>query len=123
MTTVPDVGLVTAKLRWIEKHEPENFSRIATVFGSYDYVNWRLTGERAVEQNWALEAGFTDLARQELSDDLIALAHIRREAVPRRLLKIVVAYGKHSWPRILSGFGELGKNRPAGVPAPRRFFL
>jgi xylulokinase len=75
--------LVTAKLRWIEKHEPENFRRIATVFGSYDYVAWRLTGQRAVEQNWALEAGFTDLASQSLSDELIALAHIRREAVPR----------------------------------------
>jgi len=74
--------LVTAKLRWIEKHEPENFSRIATVFGSYDYINWRLTGKRAVEQNWALEAGFTDLASQSLSDELIALAHVRRDAVP-----------------------------------------
>ncbi|WP_252406211.1 FGGY family carbohydrate kinase, partial [Escherichia coli] len=43
--------LVTAKLRWIELHEPEVFGRIATVFGSYDYINWRLTGERRVEQN------------------------------------------------------------------------
>ncbi len=39
--------LVTAKLRWIEKNEPANFARIATVFGSYDYINWRLTGRRA----------------------------------------------------------------------------
>ena len=37
--------LVAAKLRWIERHEPEVFARIGTVFGSYDYVNWRLTGE------------------------------------------------------------------------------
>ena len=36
--------LVAAKLRWIERHEPEIFARIATVFGSYDYINWRLTG-------------------------------------------------------------------------------
>ena len=35
--------LVAAKLRWIERHEPEVFARIATVFGSYDYINWRLT--------------------------------------------------------------------------------
>ena len=52
--------LVAAKLRWIERHEPEVFARIDTVFGSYDYINWRLTAERAVEQNWALEAGFID---------------------------------------------------------------
>ena len=49
--------LVAPKLRWIERHEPEVFSRIGTVFGSYDYINWRLTGERAIEQNWALGGG------------------------------------------------------------------
>lgn len=49
--------LIAAKLRWIRRHEPQVFARIATVFGSYDYINWRLTGERAIEQNRALEAG------------------------------------------------------------------
>lgn len=74
--------LVTAKLRWIEKHEPEVFARIATVFGSYDFINFRLTGQRSVEQNWALEAGFVEVGNRALADDLIALAHIRREVVP-----------------------------------------
>ncbi|MQT15268.1 FGGY-family carbohydrate kinase [Segnochrobactrum spirostomi] len=77
--------LVTAKLRWIERHEPDVFSRIATVFGSYDYVNWRLTGERAVEQNWALEAGFVDVVKGVIDDDLVALAHIPRAVVPRKV--------------------------------------
>jgi xylulokinase len=77
--------LVTAKLRWIEANEPENFARIATVFGSYDYINWRLTGERAIEQNWALEAGFVDLATEDVADDLVALSHLPRAAVPRRV--------------------------------------
>jgi xylulokinase len=76
--------LVSAKLRWIEKHEPETFRRIATVFGSYDYVNWRLTGEKAVEQNWALEAGFVDVRTHAIADDLVALAHIPRRALPRK---------------------------------------
>src|SRR5215471_14891816 len=31
------------KLRWLEKHEPALFARIATIFGSYDYIAWRLT--------------------------------------------------------------------------------
>ena len=76
--------LVGAKLRWIAAHEPEVFSRIATVFGSYDYINWRLTSVRAVEQNWALEAGFTDIATDEIADDLVALGGIPRSAVPKR---------------------------------------
>ena len=76
--------LVATKLRWIRRHEPEVFERIATVFGSYDYINWRLTGVRAVEQNWALEAGFTDLATDAIADDLVALAGVPRGAIPQR---------------------------------------
>lgn len=78
--------LIATKLRWIERHEPGIFTRIATTFGSYDYINWRLTGERAIEQNWALEAGFVDLATHALDDALIALAHVPRAAVPRKTL-------------------------------------
>ena len=74
--------LVAAKLRWIEKHEPDVWSGIATVFGSYDYINWKLTKKKSVEQNWALEAGFVDLASGQLSDELIALGHTRRDAIP-----------------------------------------
>jgi len=77
--------LVAGKLRWIERHEPEVFSRIGTVFGSYDYINWRLTGNRAIEQNWALEAGFVDLKTHAIDDGLVALAHIPRAALPRKV--------------------------------------
>src|SRR5262249_28275137 len=76
--------LVICKLRWVEKNEPDVFRRIATVFGSYDYVNWRLTGERAVEQNWALEGGFVDVGMHRISDELVALAHIPRAALPHK---------------------------------------
>ena len=76
--------LVAPKLRWIERHEPEVFARIGTVFGSYDYVNWKLAGERAIEQNWALEAGFVDLATHAIDDALVALSHAPRAVVPRK---------------------------------------
>ena len=59
--------LIAPRLRWLERHEPDVFARAQTVFGSYDYINWRLTGVRAVEQNWALEAGFMDLAKPEFN--------------------------------------------------------
>lgn len=101
--------LVIAKLRWIEKHEPDVFRRIATVFGSYDYVNWRLTGERAIEQNWALEAGFVDLASHEIADDLVALARIARAALPRKTASHAIL-GRVT-PRAAEEAGL-----PAGVP-------
>ncbi len=74
--------LVGCKLRWIEKNEPDVFAKTATLFGSYDYINHRLTGERSVERNWALEGGFIDIAANAVSDRLIALAHVPKAALP-----------------------------------------
>ncbi|CAN5539753.1 FGGY-family carbohydrate kinase [soil metagenome] len=76
--------LVGAKLRWIAENEPQIFARIATVFGSYDYINWKLTSEKVVEQNWALEAGFVDVRTHEVDDGLVALAHVPRGVIPRK---------------------------------------
>lgn len=78
--------LIATKLRWLEKHEPDVFARISTAFGSYDFINWKLTGRKAVEQNWALEAGFTDLASGTLSDALIALGHVAPSVIPPRVV-------------------------------------
>ena len=76
--------LVSAKLRWIADNEPGIFARIATVFGSYDYINWMLTGEKAIEQNWALEAGFIDVHSNMVDDALVALARVPRTAIPAK---------------------------------------
>jgi xylulokinase len=77
--------LVATKLRWLARHEPDVTARIATVFGSYDYINWRLTGERAVEQNWALEAGFVDVVTGRVDPALIALSGLPASVVPRKI--------------------------------------
>lgn len=74
--------IIATKLRWLARHEPEVFSRIATIFGSYDFINWKLTGAQRIEQNWALEAGFVDLADGAVSPDLVALAGIAPAQLP-----------------------------------------
>ncbi len=76
--------LVGAKLRWIEQNEPHIHARIATVFGSYDYINWLLTGEKAIEQNWALEAGFVNVATGRIDNSLVAFARVPRHTIPRK---------------------------------------
>jgi len=78
--------LVGAKLAWLARHEPEIHARIATVFGSYDYINWRLTGRATVEQNWALEAGLTDIATGTLAQDLAEMTGVPWPALPPRVL-------------------------------------
>lgn len=98
--------LVGAKLRWLEIHEPENFARIATVFGSYDYINWRLTGRRAIERNWALEAGFVDIGTHAPDPALAAFAHCPAGALPPVIASHAV-------------LGPLGEDaaRQTGLPA------
>jgi xylulokinase len=76
--------LIATKLRWLERHEPRIFARIKTVFGSYDYINYQLTGRRGIEQNWALEAGIVDLADHAVSGSLVALTHVASEAFPAK---------------------------------------
>lgn len=82
--------LVGAKLRWLARHEPQVHARIATVFGSYDYINWRLTGVKTVEQNWALEAGVTEVATGKLSPDLAAMTGVPWDALPPRIESVAV---------------------------------
>lgn len=77
--------LVGAKLRWIATHEPENYARIHTVFGSYDYINWKLTGEKRIEQNWALEAGVVDVAKGHVAPDLAEMTGVPPEALPEKI--------------------------------------
>ena len=74
--------LVAPKLRWLAAHEPAALERAATLFGSYDYVNFRLTGQRTVERNWALESGFMNLATGRFAEDLVALGGIAPTLLP-----------------------------------------
>jgi xylulokinase len=74
--------LVAPKLRWLERHEPDVFRSIATVFGSYDFIAYRLTGARHVEHNWALESGLMDFATRRFADELVAAAGIDPSLLP-----------------------------------------
>lgn len=73
--------LVGAKIRWLARHEPEVLAKARTLLGSYDYINYRLTGKAAVEQNWALEAGIVHVASGEIDLD-----QAERTGIPPYLL-------------------------------------
>lgn len=73
--------VIAPKMRWLAKHEPDAVARLATLMGSYDYINFRLTGQRTIEENWALESGLYDITERAWGDDLLALAGLRRDDV------------------------------------------
>lgn len=45
----PTAAWPAFKLQWIRDHEPDAYARASTVFMPKDYVNFRLTGERACD--------------------------------------------------------------------------
>ena len=70
------------KLLWLSRNEPDHLKNAVWVMGSYDYINFLLTGTPSVEQNWALESGLYDIHREEWIDDLLERSRIRRGQLP-----------------------------------------
>lgn len=52
--------VVAPKLLWIKRNEPEVWSRLDWLSGSYEHIVYRLSGARYAEANWALESGLWD---------------------------------------------------------------
>lgn len=38
-------GFTAPKLLWVRRHEPQNFSRLATVLLPKDYLRFKMTGK------------------------------------------------------------------------------
>ncbi len=79
MITQQSIG---PKLLWLKLHEPEIFRKARTVLGSYDYINYKLTGNLAVEKNWALESGLYDLHTRSWIPEAVELSGITEEMLP-----------------------------------------
>jgi xylulokinase len=55
---------VLPRLLWVKENEPEVWSKVDCVMGSYDYIVYKLTGKKTVEINWAVESGLFDIKSQ-----------------------------------------------------------
>jgi len=74
--------LVAPKLRWLQQYEPDVFGKIATIFGSYDYITHCLTDARSIEHNWALESGLMDFQKRDYASALVDAAGIDADLLP-----------------------------------------
>jgi xylulokinase len=79
MITQQSIG---PKLLWLARNEPDNLKNTTWVMGSYDYINFHLTGKPSVEQNWALESGLYDLHKKDWIDELLELSMVQRDQLP-----------------------------------------
>ena len=113
------------KLQWLRDHDPEAYERTRTVLMPKDYVNYRLTGERAMDLTDASCSFLMDprtndwsdamLARLDLDRDKLApirrpqdiLGHVTREAAALTGLPsgLPVLVGGGDYPVALVGSG------------------
>ena len=65
-------GLTAPKLLWVRAHEPDAWSRVATVLLPKDYVRLQLTGTRALDKADGSGTGLFDLAARDWSSEVLA---------------------------------------------------
>ena len=70
------------KIMWYRDNEPELFSRTATVLGSKDYINYRLTGGFFTDYSYASGTGIYDLMRWRYSEEFIQASSLPRSLFP-----------------------------------------
>lgn len=57
-------GYTAPKILWIKENEPENFARIRSVLLPHDYLNFYLTGQKAMEYGDASGTGLLDVRQR-----------------------------------------------------------
>jgi len=73
---------IAPRARWLQRHEPERWTRARTLCGSYDYLVFRLSGAPSLERNWAIESGLYDIHADAWLPDLLAVAGINPAQLP-----------------------------------------
>ena len=76
-------GFTAPKLRWVARHEPEVFRRVAKVLLPKDHVRLLLTGEHVSDLSDASGTLWLDVRRRDWSDELLALTRLTRAHMPR----------------------------------------
>ncbi|MDN8540158.1 xylulokinase [Erwinia sp. BC051422] len=76
-------GFTAPKLLWVARHEPEIFSRIASVLLPKDYLRWQMCGEKISDMSDAAGTLWLDIARRDWSDALLAACGLNRDQMPR----------------------------------------
>ncbi|PKO31431.1 MAG: xylulokinase [Betaproteobacteria bacterium HGW-Betaproteobacteria-9] len=76
-------GFTAPKLRWVARHEPDIFQRVAKVLLPKDYVRLMLTGEYVTDLSDASGTLWLDVRQRNWSDALLALTGLTQAHMPR----------------------------------------
>lgn len=76
-------GFTAPKLKWIQKHEPECFSKVAKVLLPKDYLNFRLTGDFVSDMSDAAGTMWLNVGKRDWDDQLLSATGLSRDNMPR----------------------------------------
>lgn len=75
-------GFTAPKILWLQKHEPENFARIAKIMLPKDYLAYCLSGSFCTDLSDASGMLLLDVKRRTWSKEMLKICGIREEQLP-----------------------------------------
>jgi xylulokinase len=78
----PLTNFTLTKLLWVRENEPEVWSRVRHIMLPKDYVRFRLTGERAIDQADASGTLLLDVAKRTWSAQVLSGTSIEKDFLP-----------------------------------------
>jgi xylulokinase len=76
-------GFTLPKIWWVQRHEPELWSRVRSLMLPKDYIRFRLTGERAIDVADASGTLMFDVAHRVWSPPILEVSRIDEAFLPR----------------------------------------
>jgi xylulokinase len=75
-------GFTAPKIVWVERHEPENYRRVARVLLPKDYIRYCLTGAFVSDVSDAAGTSLLDVGARTWSDEMLAALEFPRDWMP-----------------------------------------
>lgn len=75
-------GYTASKIRWLREFYPELYACLHTILLPHDYINFYLTGERAMERGDASGTGLLDIRKGDWHPGMVAALDSERDLSP-----------------------------------------
>lgn len=75
-------GFTAPKVKWVQHHEPENFSRIAKVLLPKDYLRFKLSGDFASDMSDSAGTLWLDVQKRDWNEALLTATGLTRQHMP-----------------------------------------
>jgi xylulokinase len=106
---LPLTNFTLTKLLWVQENEPQLWARVRFIMLPKDYVRFRLTGDRAIDQADASGTLLLDVAKRQWSEEVLAGTGIDKGFLPA-LYESMQICGK------LNGEGAAATGLRVGTP-------